>query len=129
MKPLVSHACIWTNSVVLYRFAPRGSFQRSSLTWVTLYEPSREKNCLQCFRTGFLMTWIICHSFIIFWMHYSMVLLFSLKEPRHEKTGFLHMLKKDADQLCGNHEADQHLCFRYTDSAIPLLPKPEISSL
>ena len=35
---------------------------------------------------------------------------------------------KDADQLRGNREADQHLCFRYTDSTIPLLPKSEISS-
>ena len=30
---------------------------------------------------------------------------------------------KDADQLRGDHEADQRLCFRYTDSTIPLLPK------
>ena len=29
---------------------------------------------------------------------------------------------KDTDQLYGNLEADQRLCFRYTDSAIPLLP-------
>ena len=36
---------------------------------------------------------------------------------------------KDADQLPGNREADQHLCFRYTDRTIPLLPKYEISSL
>ena len=36
---------------------------------------------------------------------------------------------KDADQLRGNREADQCLCFRYTDSTIPLLPKSEISSL
>ena len=28
---------------------------------------------------------------------------------------------KDADQLRGNHEADQRLCFRYTDSTLPLL--------
>ena len=35
---------------------------------------------------------------------------------------------KDADQLRGNREADQRLCFRYTDSTIPLLPKYEISS-
>ena len=32
---------------------------------------------------------------------------------------------KDADQLRGNREADQRLCFRYTDSIIPLLPKSE----
>ena len=35
---------------------------------------------------------------------------------------------KDADQLCSNCEADQHLCFRYTDSTIPLLHKSKISS-
>ena len=36
---------------------------------------------------------------------------------------------KDADQLRGNREADQRLCFRYTDSTISPLPKYEISSL
>ena len=35
---------------------------------------------------------------------------------------------KDADQLRGNREADQRLCFRYTDSTLPLLLKSEISS-
>ena len=35
---------------------------------------------------------------------------------------------KDADQLRGNCEADQRLCFRYSDSTIPLLLKFEISS-
>ena len=35
---------------------------------------------------------------------------------------------KDADQLRGNLEADQRLCFRYSDSTIPLLLKSEISS-
>ena len=34
---------------------------------------------------------------------------------------------KGADQLHGNREADQRLCFRYTDSTIPLLPKYEIA--
>ena len=34
----------------------------------------------------------------------------------------------DADQLRSNCEADQHLCFRYMDSTIPLLPKSEISN-
>ena len=36
---------------------------------------------------------------------------------------------KDADQLRGNREAYQRLCFRCTDSTIPLLSKSEISSL
>ena len=35
---------------------------------------------------------------------------------------------KDADQLRGDREADQRLCFRYTDSTISLLLKSEISS-
>ena len=49
--------------------------------------------------------------------------------PRYEKAGFLHMREQDADQLRGNREADRRLCFSYTDSAISLLPKYEISSL
>ena len=34
---------------------------------------------------------------------------------------------KGADQLRGNREADQRLCFRHLDSTIPLLLKSEIS--
>ena len=45
------------------------------------------------------------------------------------KPAFCICENKDADQLRGNHEADQRLCFRYTDSTIPLLPKSETSSL
>ena len=36
---------------------------------------------------------------------------------------------KDADQLHGNREADQHLCFCYIDSTIFLLSKSKISSI
>ena len=40
-------------------------------------------------------------------------------EPHREKTGFLPVCEnKGADQLRSNCEADQRLCFRYTDSAI-----------
>ena len=35
---------------------------------------------------------------------------------------------KDAYQLRGNREADQRLCFRYSDSTIPPLPNAKISS-
>ena len=35
---------------------------------------------------------------------------------------------KGADQLRSNCEADQRLCFRYSDSTVPLLLKSEISS-
>ena len=36
---------------------------------------------------------------------------------------------KGPDQLRGNREADQRLCFSYLDSKIPLLLKSKISSL
>ena len=45
------------------------------------------------------------------------------------KPDFCICENKDADQLRGNREADQRLCFRYTDSTITLLPKSEISNL
>ena len=45
------------------------------------------------------------------------------------KPTFCICKNKDADQLRGNREADQPLCFRYTDSTIPLLSKSEISSV
>ena len=45
------------------------------------------------------------------------------------KPAFCRCENKDADQLRGDREADQRLCFRYIDSAIPLLSKSEISSL
>ena len=35
---------------------------------------------------------------------------------------------KGADQLHSNCEADQRLCFRYTDSTIPLLSKSKLAS-
>ena len=45
------------------------------------------------------------------------------------KPDFCICENKDADQLRGDREADQRLCFRYKDSIIPLLSKSEISSL
>ena len=45
------------------------------------------------------------------------------------KPAFCICENEDADQLRSNCAADQRLCFRYTDSTIPLLPKSEISSL
>ena len=42
------------------------------------------------------------------------------------KPAFCICENKDADQLRGNREADQRLCFRYTDSTIPFLSKSEI---
>ena len=44
------------------------------------------------------------------------------------KPAFCICENKDADQLRGNREADQRLCFRYTDSTIPLHPKFQAAS-
>ena len=51
-------------------------------------------------------------------------------ESRHvmRNPAFCICENKDGDQLHGNREADQRLCFRYIDSTITLLPKSEISS-
>ena len=45
------------------------------------------------------------------------------------KPDFCICENKDADQLRSNCAADQRLCFHYTDSTIPLLPKSKTSSL
>ena len=39
------------------------------------------------------------------------------------KPAFCICENKGADHLHGNSTADQYLCFRYIDSAIPLFPK------
>ena len=44
------------------------------------------------------------------------------------KPAFCICENKDAVQLRGNREADQRLCFRYTDSTIPPLSVSQISS-
>ena len=44
------------------------------------------------------------------------------------KPDFCICESKDADQLRGNREADQRLCFRYLDSTIPLRPIYEIQA-
>ena len=45
------------------------------------------------------------------------------------KPAFCICENKDADQLRGNRETDQRLCFRYSEKTIPLLFKSEILSL
>ena len=61
--------------------------------------------------------------------------MISTTEPQYdmshpmEKPTICICENKDADQLRGNREADQRLCFRYTDSTLPVLLKSEISSI
>ena len=45
------------------------------------------------------------------------------------KPDFYICENKDSDQLHGDRAADQHLCFHYIDSTIPLLSKSQISSI
>ena len=45
------------------------------------------------------------------------------------KLAFRIYENKEANQVSGNRQADQPLCFHYRDSTIPLLTKSEISSL
>ena len=47
-------------------------------------------------------------------------------EPCHEKTGLLPIYENKGGDICA--VTDQSLCFRYTDSTIPLLPRSETSS-
>ena len=68
---------------------------------------------------------IVCSCVVLF---ESYPVANSTYEPHFEKTGFLHMENKEADQLHGNHKADQRLCFLHTDSAIPLGSQSKISS-
>ena len=49
--------------------------------------------------------------------------------PGVRKPTFCICENTDADQLRGNREADQRLCFRYLDSTILLLPKSKISNI
>ena len=66
-------------------------------------------------------------SIIISWACKKAVIRYM--SPVIRKPAFCICENKDADQLCGNREADQRLCFPYTDSTFSLLPKSEISSL
>ena len=52
----------------------------------------------------------------------------TLNEPPHGKANNLPRRKQRRRSACSNCEADQRLCFRYSDSTVPLLPKSKISS-
>ena len=67
---------------------------------------------ISCFTSGFMFTNM--H------LHMSLVM---------RKPAFCICENKDTDQIRGNREADQRLCFRCIDSTMSLLSKSEISSL
>ena len=55
----------------------------------------------------------------------QMYMYFLIEQPKTKQFSYA---KTKADQLYANLEADQSLCFSYTDSTIPLLLKSKISS-
>ena len=59
------------------------------------------------------------------WVLNVVTIKHTVHEPRHGKTNILYA-KTKAQIIFA--EDDQRLCFRYTDSAIPLLSKSKISS-
>ena len=63
---------------------------------------------------------IYCDPFVVYWL---VILSRIVRKP-----DFCLCENKGADQLRGNREADQRLCFRYTDGIFPLLLISEISS-
>ena len=85
-------------------------------------------------RFALVQSWVIfilkrkvSFLFRIFW-HFVMQLYVNYLSRVMRKPDFCICENKDANQLRGNREADQRLCFRYTDSTIPLLPKYKMSS-
>ena len=44
------------------------------------------------------------------------------------KPAFYICENKGADQLCGNHPADQRLCFHFINGTIPLLLNPKFQA-
>ena len=107
-------------SVLFRKFTFKHAYMAiSKTTWPTYDETPK---------TGFLVTSTLKEIFSktikaahkMFDYHMSLV----MRNP-----GFCICENKDADQLRSNCAADQHLCFRYTDSTISLLPISENSSL
>ena len=62
-----------------------------------------------------------------YFKHRNLTTYESNMNRRMEKPTICIGENKGADQLRGNLEADQRLCFRYTDSTLPLLSKSKIS--
>ena len=82
-----------------------------------------------CKKAMFLMKWLICACNIVHCHSIEISIEQNQLSCIVRKPDFCICENKDADQLRGNREADQRLCFRYMDSTIPLLPKSKISSL
>ena len=77
-----------------------------------------------------LLKWV-CGHMLVFGDNKQVVMELGCNKMSRDvrKPDFCICENKDADQLRGDREADQHLCFRHLDITIPLLSESEISSL
>ena len=78
---------------------------------------------LRCVCNLFVYSFCVVCGFTVLFNH-----LQRLNEPRHREPDFCLCENKGADQLPSNCEADQRLCFRYTDSTTTLLSRSKFSS-
>ena len=104
----------------------------------------------RCFRKTLLPVWLQCRKISVEKQHSSStdklnalcvgsfageLIVHTYLSHVVRKQAFCICENKDTDQLRGyiqlrgNREADQCICFRYTDTTIPLLPLYEMSSL
>ena len=74
------------------------------------------------------LTWISVFNNNLIYIHKTKNLRSKYRNRLMGKPTICIGENKDADQLRGDREADQRLCFRYWDSTFPLLLKSEISS-
>ena len=86
------------------------------------------KNCtFECDMISFKMTAALNRTYVHFKPDTKLAPLRYMSRVMR-KPDFCLCENKGADQLRSNCEADQRLCFRYTDSTLSLLIKSEISS-
>ena len=86
-------------------------------------------DCKKCFRLPIVRLqsqWNLIYCFYIYLKMYVYYCLYLSRVMRQQT--FCICENKDADQLRGNREADQRLCFRYLDSTIPLFLNPKFQA-
>ena len=74
-------------------------------------------------KSGFIMAWL---NVLILLKMGPLISKISNLSFVFRKLAFCICKNKDADQLRSNCVADQRLCFCYSDSTIPLLPKSDL---
>ena len=103
----------------------------SSENLFVIYEQLKHKSDCAAYPCHLSLCRSVSHTSIVINLCETKAELYVEKQMSRivRKQAFCICENKDADQLRGNREADQRLCFRYMDSTIPLLSKSEISRL